>query len=431
MDYALRVLLGGDSVELLQCRKVLYQRPHDGLAADAGLYVVPSGFWGETYATRASLPRLPLQEIQGVPILFGTPHIRRVGDALVIDADIIASTFFLVTRYEEIVRRDVRDEHGRFPGKESLPYRAGFLHRPIVEEYAGLLRKWLREIGIECRGRTEPLRVLLTHDVDNLREYPNRLRCLAGALKSRLLGRRTSSHALSVALALGKDPLDTFDQIIASDVSLRPDLAGVPSESVYFFMAADRGSPRCGYDVRSSPARTTIKTVCQSGATVGLHASYAAGMDPELISKEKARLEEVCGFPIRRNRHHYLAWREVEDGWALARAGIDWDSTLGYADAAGFRLGVCHPIPLFDPIRMRLFGIEEHPLVVMDGTLSDPRYMGLGETEATVCCKRLLDETRQFEGEFVVLWHNSSFRSRPGSYLQRLYVRLLAELASG
>jgi hypothetical protein len=154
-------------------------------------------------------------------------------------------------------------------------------------------------------------------------------------------------------------------------------------------------------------------------------------MDPELISKEKARLEEVCGFPIRRNRHHYLAWREVEDGWALARAGIDWDSTLGYADAAGFRLGVCHPIPLFDPVGMRPFGIEEHPLIVMDRTLSNPRYMGLSETEATAYCKRLVDETRQFEGEFVALWHNNSFGSQAGSYLQQLYVRLLAELASG
>jgi hypothetical protein len=162
-----------------------------------------------------------------------------------------------------------------------------------------------------------------------------------------------------------------------------------------------------------------------------LHASYAAGLDPELIGKEKARLEEVCGFPIRRNRHHYLAWREVEDGWALARAGIDWDSTLGYADVAGFRLGVCHPIPLFDPVRMRPFGIQEHALIVMDATFRDPNYMGLTETQAAACCKRLIDQTRQHQGEFVMLWHNDSFCPRPGSYLPRLYACLLAELTSG
>ncbi len=42
-----------------------------------------------------------------------------------VHADIIASTYFLISRYEEMVRRGLRDEHGRFPGKESLPYRAG------------------------------------------------------------------------------------------------------------------------------------------------------------------------------------------------------------------------------------------------------------------------------------------------------------------
>ena len=73
MDYALRVLLGGDSVELLQRRKILYQRPHDGLAADAALYIVPSGFFGEAYGTTASLPTLPLREIEDVPLLYGTP----------------------------------------------------------------------------------------------------------------------------------------------------------------------------------------------------------------------------------------------------------------------------------------------------------------------------------------------------------------------
>jgi hypothetical protein len=54
---------------------------------------------------------------------------------------------------------------------------------------------------------------------------------------------------------------------------------------------------------------------------------------------------------------HYLAFREIEDGWALAKAGLDWDASLGYPDAAGFRLGVCHPIPLFDPVARRPLGI--------------------------------------------------------------------------
>ena len=35
--------------------------------------IIPSGFFdGQTYGTPASLPELPLQEVQGIPLLFGS-----------------------------------------------------------------------------------------------------------------------------------------------------------------------------------------------------------------------------------------------------------------------------------------------------------------------------------------------------------------------
>lgn len=132
------------------------------------IVIVPSGFFkNHTYGTTASLPELPLQEIEGTPLLFGTPKIEMVRDTLVIHADLIASTYFLITRYEEIIQRNLRDEHGRFPGKQSLPYRAGFLHRPIVDEYRLLLRKWLRQYGLNIPEiPKKPKHIYLTHDLD-------------------------------------------------------------------------------------------------------------------------------------------------------------------------------------------------------------------------------------------------------------------------
>lgn len=117
--------------------------------------IIPSGFFdGQTYGTPASLPELPLQEVQGIPLLFGSPKEEWIRDTWVVHADIIASTYFLISRYEEMVRRGLRDEHGRFPGKESLPYRAGFLHRPIVDEYRMLLHRWAAPIPVTCtRGK--------------------------------------------------------------------------------------------------------------------------------------------------------------------------------------------------------------------------------------------------------------------------------------
>ena len=431
MEYTFQILLGEGPLLHQARRWIRYQGAAVGASDEPILYIVPSGFFGKEYGTIASLPTTPLKSIDGVPLLFGSPGVERVGNCLVIRADIIASTYFMVTRYEEVVRRDLRDEHGRFPGKQSLPYRAGFIDHPIVDEYAALLRKWLREVGVNVPEPKRKFSVLLTHDVDHLRKFRRRTQVLRTAA-SVLLGRQSWQQipeSLRVVFGLQREPFDTFEDLIALDAGLGQAPSCPRSEAVYFLMAG--GNPRFDgtYDIRSKAARETLRTVLQSGASIGLHTSYEAAGRFERIAEEKARLEEACGFPIRRNRCHYLAWREVEDGWALAKAGIRWDSTLGYPDIAGFRLGVCRPIPLFDPVRMCEMGIEEHPLIIMDGTLSDARYMGLQEDEALQRCLELMQTTRRHDGEFVVLWHNSSL-GRSGSYHRRLYERLLAALAS-
>jgi hypothetical protein len=432
VDYTLRLLLGDDFEKHCGGRRIVYQPPCARIPGDAAVWIVASGFFGEGYGTAESLPTLPLREIEGIPLLYGAPEIRREGDRLIVHADIIASAFFLVTRYEETVRREVRDVHGRFPGRESLPYRCGFLDRPIVDEYAQLLRKWLREVGLMIPEPSRRFSAFLTHDIDNLRRYQTIFRTVEAFGKA-VLGRsslREIPVGLAVSLGLKQDPLDTFEEMIRLDRSPRERPTSIHSESFYFFMVRKNSRYGGDYNIHGKAARDTISRILTSGARIGLHTSYDAGIHPELIAEEKNELEEVCGFPIRHNRYDFLNWREVEDGWALARAGIECDYTLGYADVAGFRLGVCHPISLFDPIQMEPFGIEEHPLIVMDVTLSGPKAMSLSEDEAFNCCRRLIRETAKQKGQFIMLWHNDRFVQRSGNYHPRLYRGLLDELAA-
>ena len=429
--YTLELLLGKDFRRQHSGVRILYQEPEENTSEYPVLYIVPSGFFGEKYGTADSLPVLPLQQIDGIPLLFGSPKVERKGKRVIVYADIIASAFFLVTRYEEVVRRDVRDEHGRFPGKESLPYRAGFIDCPIVEDYAGLLRKWLREAGVNVEEPKREFTVLLTHDVDSIRKYRRISQPFRQAAKA-FLGREPFGSILesaAVVLGLKKDPYNNFEELFELAESLDEQEVGPKRESVYFFMSGGEGKYASLYNIRAKDVKRIIQEVSESGAGIGLHTSYDAGLNPELIEKEKTLLEDVCGFAIRGNRYHYLAWREVEDGWSLAKAGINWDSTLGYADVAGFRLGVCRPIELFDPVRMEPFGIEEHPLIVMECTLSRTNYMNLGEEEAFDYCKKLIDQTRKYNGEFVMLWHNTMFFPVAGNYHPKLYRRLLREFS--
>ena len=398
--------------------------------ATPALYIAPSGFFGSGYGTSDSLTLNPLYCIEGVPLLFGAPSVERMGNALVVKADIVASAYFLLTRYEEWVRRDVRDEHGRFPGRESLPFRAGFLHRPIVDEYAELLRKWARQVGIELPVPKRRFSVLLTHDVDSLglRGPLQAARSIAGGL----LGQRPLRQALSSAAArigLLRHPDDNLNDVIQLDRQLTERFPTDRCRALYFFMAGGKSPQDGNYRLGEARIINGLREVSASGAGVGLHASYEAGTNPAKVAIERQALEDVAGLPIEKNRHHCLNWREPEHGAAIAEAGINWDSTLGYADVAGFRLGVCRPVPLFDPIRQCLLGIEEHPLIVMDCTLDWAKYMNLGEEAAFDQVRRLADATFQHQGEFVILWHNTVLATTDRSYHKRLYPRVLDYLA--
>jgi len=431
LNYTLEVLLGGQIQDKKETSKIIYGSPSCQRSANGVLYIVPSGFFGEHYGKPESLPSLPLKEIEGVPLLYGSPVVQAEHNKWIIHADIIASTYFLVTRYEEIVRRDLRDQHGRFPGRQSLPYRAGFIHRPIVQEYAVLLRKWLTEAGIVVHDRPSHFSLLMTHDIDHIRKFPGLMQSLAMMPKRHFMpdGLKYLADYVGGQLKRKRDPFDNLEDVCYMDARVnaeQPELG----KSVFFFSTRSEGQHEVTYQIQDRIVKEAIERVRRSGAIVGLHSSYKAGINPELVAEEKAKLEEVCRTPVRCNRHHFLTWREVEDGWALAHAGIECDSTLGYADIAGFRLGVCHPIPLFDPVSLKLFGITEHPPAVMDCTLSDKDYMDLDETEAFDYCSALIRETWKYNGEFVMLWHNYSLAAGPHNYHTRLYPRLLRYAAS-
>ena len=141
---------------------------------DYKVLIVPSGFFSDAnFGLIQSEPTLPLTQVEGVPLLFGSPQIEMHGEQMVVYADIIASSFYLMSRYEEMIFPDThRVAHGRFKGKESLPYRGGFLNRPLGDEYGALLRQLMRHAGVEVDEPKQAYSsIVLTHVVDTISHY--------------------------------------------------------------------------------------------------------------------------------------------------------------------------------------------------------------------------------------------------------------------
>lgn len=396
------------------------------------IVIKPCGFFDTTtYGTLDSLPKIPLQIWEEVPLLFGEPFVEQIENTILIQADLIASTYFLISRYEEMVRRDVRDEHGRFPGRESLPYRAGFIDSPIVEEYGKLLRKYLFNSGIEVADPpTKIKKVYLTHDLDYLAHYRS-IRGFMAGLYHGLHRPKEGNRALKSFFGkLENDPWYTFPWLFELNEQTRKTLGNKRCETILFIRAgaglAKEDQPILLY--HTPDFQTLIKLSKTYNISYGLHASYDAGHHPKRLNEERKNLKRIVHRKIRYNRHHFLRCREPEDMEYLSKALITDDFTMGYADISGFRLGTCKPVKWINPITKQLTALTLHPLTIMDASLSDKRYMFLNAHDANAYCTQLIDRVEQWNGELVILWHNTSVVKDPKSYHRDLYDKIIQHL---
>lgn len=401
-----------------------------GMDTDAKVVVVPSVFFKTgVYMTPASIPHLPLKEVEGVPVLFGNGQIVRKSCQIVVYADIIASTYFLITRYEECLNQRDRDQYGRFIGKKSLPYQAGFLMRPVVEEYGQLLRGWLREAGA-CVS--EPCQdyghIYLTHDVDQICQSNNLYRAMR-KVAWKMIHREEGIMDVMKAWSdyeRNDKVYQAFRWLADMDISTADVFGHEKCTGVYFVKGGGREPADNLYYKNTERVKKLLYYLKERNMKFGLHTSMSAGIRPQKVLEEKEALEKVLGEKIFWNRNHYLCSKEPGDMEYLISAGITDDFTMGYADVTGFRLGTCRAVRWINPNRRKLTSLTLHPLTVMEVTLDN--YMGLKEEDAFSIICRMLKIIKQYHGETVLLWHNTSVADSDVKYYRKVYERTLNTL---
>ena len=351
---------------------------------------------------------------------------RRSNGSIIFNADIVAAAFFMLSRWEEAITLD-RDQHGRFPSASSVAYKQDFLHRPIVDEYALILRAWLEMLLPRWKPQIPHFRVFLTHDLDHPTRptsWQKELRYAVGDV----LKRHTLSQAmgrLKKMYLIKKDI--TNDEYFAEFRALMDVSEYYGFKSTFHFMASPGGPFDSGYDLRRLPYRSMVKEVIARGHQVGFHPGYSTYQNPQRFQEEKDRLAEVLGHEDFGGRHHYLRF-SVPTTWRLwEESALLYDSTMGYADHNGFRCGTCHPFHPFDLERDREIDILERPLIVMDKILSQYHHHTPEQMIERVL--QLARECQRVGGEFVLLWHNSPQDDiRPSGIVYRRIVERLAQV---
>lgn len=385
------------------------------------LFALPASQW----LTPASLPpaTMPVRSLPaglatvvghtGMPVLFGRAAQAQADND--VPVDIFGAIFFLLTRYEEVVADPAGlDRHRRFPAQASVLGRAGLLQRPMVDEYVEFLWHELARTWPRLQRRSRQFRLRVSCDVDRpfddrLRSLPALLRDLLGFLRAGDVAAFRQRMADSVAVALrgdDGDPNFAFDDYMA--ICEAADL-----RATFYFLCGGNTGYDATYRIADPRLVDLLRRLCARGHGIGLHGSYDSAFAPGLLAREAEMLRCVLaenGIPaqVTEGRQHYLRW-QADGGWrAVEAAGLAVDSTLGYAEQAGFRCGTCHEFPVFDLRASRMLQVRERPLVAMDVTFLSPLYRGNRTPREVVEEIGMLAATcRRYQGDFTLLWHNN------------------------
>lgn len=355
------------------------------------LAVRPNGLFDNplAYAQAAS----PIGTWRGLPTVFHDGQ----GD---LGFDLFAAVFFSLSRLEEYGSTAL-DSHGRYLPTASVAHRAGFLQRPIVDEWCAQLRSILMERNTQATFPPPRMRNIVTIDVDHPFKYRHKgfLLPLLGAARDIARGNTAQlCERLAVLAGMTGDPFWSFDYILRQ-VGTRM------QDTKFFILRGKRGR----YDKRylgQSRKYDSLITRLAERCEVGIHPSYRSSFDADGIMAETRELEALTRRPVTSCRFHFLRVRMPETYAMLARLGFTDDYSLAYSPATGFRAGTAVPFKFFDIGSDRVTSLTVHPTCAMDVTMKNALH--LSPAEAVARLHDLRAKVAATGGEFTTLFHNSS-----------------------
>ena len=344
------------------------------------------------FETEVRAQEINIKRWDDLPIFFGTTRSNAM------PFDILAASFYLLTRYEEYLPFK-EDQHGRFPATTSLAYKHEFLNIPLVDRWA---RKWLDILKQRFPDVTvSPPKTTFTPVVNvttsHCFAYRGLLRGMAGLIidLASLRFRRVVDR-IAVVLNLKPDPFDNFERLTGI-------LSRHKTQGIFFFQFAYYSK----HDKNVSPENNAFKFLIKSVADyarVNLAASYRSQEEVELLKDEKERLSNVINRPINAVRLRYNKISFPRSYRDLVEAEITDDYSMGYTHYAGFRASTAIPFYFYD------LGIEaQQPLCIHPFSFHDYALLGMSRKEKILGeINALASEVRKSGGDFITVFSNEN-----------------------
>ena len=314
--------------------------------------------------------------------------------------DIFAASFYLVTRYEEYLPH-INDKYNRFQAKDSILFKMNMLEKPLVNIWANELGNILKAIYPEIQLKKKTFTFVPTYDVDAAWAYKNKgiFRTTAALARDFIhLDFKECKKRFKTIIGKEHDPFDTFDY----QLELQKELKLHPK---YFILCGEYDINDKNISLRNTNFQNLIKRLGDY-ARVGIHPSYNSFLDKERVKTEIIGLSKVLNREITISRQHFLRLELPTSYQILIDLDITDDYTMGYASLPGFRAGIADAFRFFDLEHDNVTNLNIHPFALMDGTMRD--YLELDIEESFEKARSLIQEVKNVNGTFILLWHNET-----------------------
>ncbi len=338
---------------------------------------------------------------ENIPVFYGDTEIDISNNYIYCGIDIFASSFFMLTRWEEHVISE-KDNHSRVSDESQLSVKHNFNERPVVNEYVEMLRNMFSFLGYEIENKHQ-YKIKITHDIDFFARY-DRLSKVIKAIGGDIFKRRSFKKAINtfkvysqIKNGIEKDPYDTFDYLM--DLS-----ESIGEKSYFYFIPALLGEEDAQYNINDEAVVNAIRKIKVRGHIIGVHGTYRSYKDITLFREELNRLPEE--IKIHEGRQHFLRFENPTTWQIYEDNEISIDSTMGFINHVGFRTGTCFEYSVFNILTRKKLKLKEQSLVVMEQALLKKLPDKNDFLEKFISLK---DTVKEYKGTFVFLWHNNNF----------------------
>lgn len=322
-----------------------------------------------------------------------------------------------------------RDRVGRIPFSETV---FGQERMSPLKPYAGILMHWLQS-ALRGRSRTEdfgkavsPIRnedhaVICSHDIDfHHSKSSSTWRRIGKNLVYSVVGYSSPSFLwanlrMSGSLLRGK-PVGAYIPWMVEAIEAQ----GFRST---LFVVADNNHRR-DPEYQLEEIAPELRLAAQRGFEIGLHGSYESIARSWTLEKETKKLGDIVGQRPSGSRQHWLRFHTQERLYReLQRAGLAYDSSVGFAEMCGFRNGASFAYPPYDFELERPYDFLEIPLVIMDGSLVEASRTLRRKPQEIA--DEILNESRKWGwGGISVLWHNPMEALQVPEEINRVFWKL-------